>query len=188
MTFPIFLILNWSLVMFARWASSKSVGKSLEFCRRHQFCRQHFLILDSIKYKILQIRLRKQIQVMDVLHLFHRDWKVTFMWNFEELLCVLVPSKGIFRECQNYATTLWKARSKGKLCYQHPALAENKNRAEITSKSHSNEVRGGGWFGKNTPRWNIYLARWTVTFGQAQNKSTNMMSSIPFAGISSTFS
>ena len=91
-----------------------------------------------------------------VLHLFHRDWKVTFMWNFEELLCVLVPSEGIFRECQNYATTLWKARSKGKLCYQHPALAENKNRAEITSKSHSDEVSanvdlakihgwGGGW-------------------------------------------
>ena len=133
-----FWIDRWSCLR--HWASSKSVGKSLEFCRRHQFCRQHFLILDSIKYKILQIQLRKQIQVMDVLHLFHRDWKVTFMWNFEELLCVLVPSEGIFRECQNYATTLWKARSKGKLCYQHPALAENKNRAEITSKSHSDEV------------------------------------------------
>ena len=64
------------------------------------------------------------------------------MWNLEKLLSVLVPSEKSLAECQNYATTLWNAGSKGKLCYQHPALTENKNMAEITSKSHSNEVRG----------------------------------------------
>ena len=96
------------------------------------------------------------------------------MWNLEKLLSVLVPSEKRLGECQNYATTLWNGGRKGKLCYQHPALTENKNRAEITSKSHSNEVRVRLIWQKYT-RWNIYLATWAVTFSQVRNKSAIMI-------------
>ena len=81
------------------------------------------------------------------------------MWNLEKLLSVLVASEKSLGECQNYATTLWEAGSKGKLCYQHPAAWQ---KTKTGQKLHQNLIpmkSEWGWFGKNPPRWNIYFGK-----------------------------
>ena len=81
------------------------------------------------------------------------------MWNLEKLLSVLVASEKSLGECQNYATTLWEAGSKGKLCYQHPAAWQ---KTKTGQKLHQNLIpmkSEWGWFGKNTLRWNIYFGK-----------------------------